>query len=338
MAIDKSQIPISNIEKAAIMLASLPPDDAITLLERLDDDQAKAVTIEMANLGRIQADVQSRVFTEFETADPNAFSGETGGRDKAMGLLSKAKANSKKMLDDVKQSIDAMPFGFLRRIDPQNMMTFIMDEHPQTIALILSHLPPAYGAEIIGALPAERQLAVIRRIANMGQTSPAVIAEVEQGLEKRMDSVMSQAYENAGGVPSVAEILNVTERATERALLDSLSQEDPELVEEIRRLMFVFDDISRLSDKDIQSVLKNVESAQWALALKGAKDALRDKILGNMSKRAADMLLEEMEYLGPVRLSDVEQMQQQIVDIIRKLEDAGEIIIGGAEEEEEFIA
>ena len=333
-----AQPTVTNLEKAAIMLASLPQDDAIQLLERLDDDQAKAVTIEMANLGRIPGDVQKRVFTEFETADPNAFSGEHGGRDKALTLLTKAKSNSKKMVDDVKQSIEAMPFGFLRRIDPQNMMTFIMDEHPQTIALILSHLPPSYGAEIIAALPAERQLAVIRRIANMGQTSPAVIAEVEQGLEVRMDSVMAQSYENAGGVPSVAEILNVTERATERTLLDSLSQEDPELVEEIRRLMFVFDDVSHLSDKDIQSVLKNVESAQWALALKGAKEELRDKVLGNMSKRAADMLLEEMEYLGPVRLPDVEAMQQQIVDVIRKLEDAGEITVGGAgDEEEEFI-
>ena len=335
--LSSAQAKVSNLEKAAIMLASLPQEEAVSLLSRLDDDQAKAVTIEMASLGRIPADVQQGVFTEFENADPNAFSGEHGGKDKAMGLLSRAKSGSKKMIDDVKQSIDAMPFGFLRRIDPQNITTFILDEHPQTIALVLSHLPPAFGAEIIAGLPADRQLAVIRRIANMGQTSPAVVAEVEQGLELRMDSVMSQSYQNAGGVPSVAEILNVTERATERALLENLAQEDAELVEEIRRLMFVFDDVARLSDKDIQSVLKNVESAQWALALKGAKDELKEKILSNMSKRAADMLLEEMEYLGPVRLSDVEAMQQQIVEVIRRLEDAGEITVHAGEEEEEFI-
>mgnify|MGYP002622992585 CR=1 FL=1 len=329
---------VTNLQKAAIMLASLPQDEAIKLIGLLDDDQAKAVTIEMADLGRIPGDLQKSVFSEFEKADPNAFSGEHGGADKALALLSKAKSGSKRMLDDVKQSIDAMPFGFLRRTDPQNMMTFIMDEHPQTIALILSHLPPAYGAEIIGGLPSDRQLAVIRRIANMGQTNPAVIKEVERGLESRMDSLMSQSFENAGGVPSVAEMLNVTDRATERALLENLAQEDPDLVEEIRRLMFVFDDVARLSDKDIQSVLKNVESAQWAMALKGAKDELRDKILSNMSKRAADMLLEEMEYLGPVRLSDVESMQQEIVDIVRGLEDAGEITVGGGEEEEEFIS
>lgn len=329
---------VSNLQKAAILLASLPQEEAIALIERLDDDQAKAVTIEMANLGRISADVQKSVFTEFENADPNAFGGEQGGRDKAMNLLTKAKSGSKRVLDDVKQSIDALPFSFLRRIDPQNIMTFLLDEHPQTIALILSHLPPNYGAEIIAGLQPDRQLSVIRRIANMGQTNPAVITEVEQGLESRMDSVMSQSYEHAGGVPSVAEILNVTDRTTERGLLESLAQEDPELVEDIRRLMFVFDDVTGLADKDIQTVLKNVESAQWALALKGAKEELKQKILGNMSKRAADLLLEEMDYLGPVRLSEVESMQQQIVDVIRRLEDAGEIAVHSGEEEEEFIS
>ncbi len=329
---------VSNLQKAAILLASLPQEEAVALIGRLDDEQAKAVTIEMAGLGRIPGDVQKTVCTEFENADPNAFSGEHGGRDKALELLTKAKSGSKKVLDDVKQSIEALPFGFLRGADPQNLLTFILDEHPQTIALILSHLPPAFGAEIISGLPEERQMAVVRRIANMGQTNPAVIAEVEAGLEKRMQSVMSQSYERAGGVPSVAEILNVTDRGTERALLESLAQEDPDLVESIRRLMFVFDDVARLSDKDIQNVLKNVESAQWAMALKGASDSLKQKILSNMSKRAADMLLEEVEYLGPVRLSDVEAMQQQIVDIIRRLEDAGEIAVHGAEEEEEFIS
>jgi flagellar motor switch protein FliG len=252
--------------------------------------------------------------------------------------LTKAKSGSKRVIDDVKQSIDAQPFGFLRRVDAQNVLTFIMDEHPQTIALIVSHLPPQAGAEIIAGLPSDRQLAVIRRIANMGQTNPAVIAEVEAGLEKRMDSVMSQSYERAGGVPSVAEILNVTDRATERGLLENLAQEDPDLVEEIRRLMFVFDDITKLADKDIQSVLKNVESSQWALALKGASDELKAKIMGNMSKRASDLLAEEMNYLGPVRLSDVESMQQQIVDVVRRLEDAGEITVSAGDKEEEFIS
>jgi flagellar motor switch protein FliG len=171
----------------------------------------------------------------------------------------------------------------------------------------------------------------------MGQTSPDVIRQVEEGLESRMTSVMSQSYENAGGVNSVAEILNVTDRTTERNLLESLAQEDPDLVEEIRRLMFVFEDINKLRDKDVQSVLKNVESAQWAMALKGASEELKEKILGNLSQRASQLLMEEMEYLGPVRVTDVESVQQQIVDIIRRLEDAGEISTHAEEEDEELI-
>ena len=188
-----------------------------------------------------------------------------------------------------------MPFGFLQKVDSQNLLTFIMDEHPQTIALILSHLQPSQAADVISGLPSDRQLAVVRRVATMGQTNPEIIHEVEKGLEHRMASVMSQQFENAGGVEAVAEILNVTDRATERSLLENLAQEDPDLVEEIRRLMFVFEDIAKFTAKDIQTVLKNVESSQLAMALKGASEDLKQKILGNMSSRAADMLREEME-------------------------------------------
>src|SRR6185312_10744126 len=208
----------------------------------------------------------------------------------------------------------------------------------QTIALIISHLQPSQAASIISGLPSDRQLAVVRRIATMGQTNPEVIHEVEKGLEHRMSSVMSQQFENAGGVESVAEILNVTDRATERSLLENLAQEDPDLVEEIRRLMFVFEDIVKFSSKDVQTLLKNVESSQLAMALKGASEDLKQKILGNMSVRASEMLREEMEYLGPVRLSAVEQVQQQIVDVIRRLEDAGEITTHGGDDDEGYIS
>jgi flagellar motor switch protein FliG len=222
-----------------------------------------------------------------------------------------------------------LPFAFLKQVDPQNLLTFINDEHPQTIALILSHLAPAYGAQVIAGLPTDRQLAVISRIAHMGQTSPEIIEQVESGLEKRMEAVVSQSFAAAGGIPSVAQILNVCDRQTEKTLLENLSQDDPDLVEEIRRLMFVFEDINKLGDKDIQAILKNVETSQWAMALKGVSPELRQKILGNMSQRAAAMLSEEMEYLGPVRLSEVEAVQTQIVDIVRRLEETGEITVGG---------
>lgn len=326
------------LRKAAVLLMSLPQEQAAALLAKLEPKQVEAVSIEIARASAVSGDEQQAVILEFADIDPKNFGGGSGGMDLARSLVEKAMGkNAGGTIDNVRQSIEALPFGFLQNVDSQNLLTFIIDEHPQTIALILSHLPPSYGAEIIAGLPSDRQLAVIRRVATMGQTNPEIIQEVERGLESRMSSVMSQQFEKAGGVPTVAEILNVTDRATERSLLENLAQEDPDLVEEIRRLMFVFEDINKFSGKDVQTVLKNVETSQWAMALKGASEELKQKILGNMSQRAADMLREEMEYLGPVRLSTVEQVQQQIVDVVRHLEDSGEISLQASEEAEELI-
>lgn len=331
-------MPNIEIRKAAVLLMSLPDEQAAQLLGKLEPKQVEAVSIEIAKLGSVSGDEQEAVIQSFATANPGGLSMKAGGLEVARQLVERALGKSAgATLDNVRQSIEAVPFGFLQKVDAQNLLTFIIDEHPQTIALILSHLPPQQASEIIAGLPAERQMSVVRRVATMGQTSPETIKEVERGLEHRMASVMSQSFEKAGGVSSVAEILNVIDRATERSLLENLSQEDPDLVEEIRRLMFVFEDISKLANRDIQTLLKNVESSQWAMALKGASEELKEKILGNMSKRAADLLREEMEYLGPVRLSNVEQTQQQIVDVVRRLEDAGEITTHSEEGEEQFI-
>jgi flagellar motor switch protein FliG len=326
------------LRKAAVLLMSLPQEQAAQLLSKLEPKQVESVSIEIAKLKTVGNDEQEAVILEFADVDPQQMGGGAGGLDVAKKLVERALGkNASGTIDNMRQSIEAMPFGFLQNVDSQNLLTFIIDEHPQTIALILSHLKPAFGAEIIAGLPSERQLSVIRRIATMGQTNPEIIQEVERGLESRMSSVMNQQFEKAGGVPTVAEILNKTDRATERGLLENLAQEDPDLVEEIRRLMFVFEDIGKFSAKDVQTMLKNVESSQWAMALKGSSDTLKEKILGNMSQRAADMLREEMEYLGPVKLSSVEQVQQQIVDIVRRLEDAGEITLSAGDEAEEFI-
>ena len=328
-----------DLRKAAVLLMSLPPEQAAGLLGKLDPRQMEAVSIEIAKLSGVSGEEQNAVIVEFADVDAKNLIGGSGGLDAAKNLIEKALGkNATGTIDTVRQSIEALPFSFLQSVDSQNLMTFIIDEHPQTIALILSHLPPSYGAEIIAGLPSDRQLAVIRRIAIMGQTNPEIIQEVERGLESRMSSVMSQQFEKAGGVSTVAEILNVTDRATERSLLENLAQEDPDLVEEIRRLMFVFEDINKFSGKDVQTVLKNVETSQWAMALKGASEELKQKMMSNMSQRAGDMLREEMEYLGPVRLSTVEQVQQQIVDIVRRLEDAGEISLQSNEESEELIS
>lgn len=328
----------TELRKAAVLLMSLPEEEAAALLGMLTPKQVEAVTVEIARLESVTGDEEQATIREFAEANPASLAGSGGGLDKAKALVEKALGSKASgTLENVRQQIEAVPFGFLQKADSQHLLTFIMDEHPQTIALILCHLPPAQAAQIIAGLPSERQLSVIRRVARMGQTNPEIVREVESGLEHRMASVMSQSFDKAGGVESVAEILNVTDRATERGLMENLAQEDPDLVEEIRRLMFVFDDIAKFSAKDIQALCKNVESSQWALALKTASDDLKQKVLGNMSSRAADMLREEMEYLGPVKRSAVEQMQQQIVDVVRRLEDAGEITISAGEEVEELV-
>jgi flagellar motor switch protein FliG len=328
---------MSDLHKAAVLLTSLPEEEAAAVLSRLDAKQVEMVSIEIAKLKTVPPDEQEQVILQFADSNPGA-TGEAGGLDRAKSLVTKALGkNAAGTLDSIRQSIEAVPFAFLRTIDSQNILTYVNEEHPQTIALILSHLPPASGAAILSGLPPDRQIQVVQRIANMGQTSPDIIREVEAGLERRMSSVMSQSFENAGGVPSVAEMLNVTDRTTERTLLENLAQESPELVEEIRRLMFVFEDLARFTDKDMQIVLKNVETSQWATALKGASAELKEKVFKNMSSRAGDLLREEIGYLGAVKLSVVEQKQQEIVDVVRRLEDAGELELNKGSEAEELV-
>jgi flagellar motor switch protein FliG len=328
---------MSDIHAAAVLLMTLPEEEASSLLAKLEPKQVEQVLIEIARTRAITAEEQEQVIKNFTEANPT-LGARGGGLELAKTLIQKALGvNAAAALLNIRQSIEATPFGFLRHVDSQNLLTYIIEEHPQTIALITSHLPPNFGAEILAGLPESRRLSVVRRIATMGRTNPEIIREVEKGLERRMSSVMSQSFERAGGVDAVAEMLNVSDRATERAILDSLAKEDPELVDEIRRLMFVFEDIARFSDKDIQSVLKNVETSQWAMALKGASDALKDKILRNMSERASETLREEMDYLGPAKRSVVEAKQQEIVDVIRMLEDRGEIDLNAINEEEELV-
>lgn len=328
---------MSNLHKAAVLLMSLPEDQAGAMMTQFDKREVQEVSIEIARMRRVSSEEQSEVIREFAETNP-ASGGGAGGMDFAKKLVQQALGtDAGDTIENIRQSIEALPFGFLRNIDSQNILTYVSDEHPQTIALILSHLPPAFSSEILAGLPSERQLAVVRRMANMSQTNPEIIREVESGLEGRMSSVMSQSFQMAGGVESVAAMLNVTDRSTERSLLDGLGADDPDLVEEIRRLMFVFDDIGKFGQKEIQAILKSVESSQWALALKGASAELKDKVLSNMSQRAADMLREEMEYLGAVKLSAVEEQQQKIVDVVRGLEDAGEIELNQSDEEEQLV-
>jgi flagellar motor switch protein FliG len=238
-------------------------------------------------------------------------------------------AEANRIMANISQHVRKSPFSFLQKAESKNLLTFIQDEHPQTIALIVSHLPHAKASEILSGLPVPKQIEVVKRVANMEQTNPEVISEVERALESRLSSMLSQNFMAIGGVATVAEMLNLTDRTTEKYIMEGLDEDDPQLVEEIRRLMFVFEDINLVDDKGIQAVLKEVENDQLALALKTASEELRDKIFRNMSERAATMIGEDMEFMGPVRVSDVEAAQQKIVDVVRRLEDSGEIIISG---------
>ncbi len=326
--------------KAAILLLSLDKPLAAEVMSQLPRDQVERLTMEIARVDDVSRDQQNNVLEEFTSQFRDLVPIERGGLSFANELLEQSlgKDNATQILDNVRQSMNSMPFGFLKRVGADNLLTFISEEHPQTIALIMSHLPAGLAAEVLSGLPSNKQLDVVRRIASMEQTSPEVIADVERSLQTRLMSTLNQQTEKRGGVPMVAQILNVADRMTNKGILESLEQDDMELVDEIKRLMFTFDDLLKLDNKAIQALLKEVDNNQWSVALKGGNDEIRQKIFSNLSQRAAEMLKEEMEYLGPVRLSDVEAMQQQIVDAVRRLEDAGEIVISSADAGEQFIS
>jgi flagellar motor switch protein FliG len=322
---------IPGVRKAAILLLALDAEASSLLLQQLGGKGVEEVTRELASLGQIKEEVRDRVLSEFYDLAVAQTWAREGGLDYARVLLRKSldPKEADRILSQISTQVRKTPFAFLQKAESQNLLTFIQDEHPQTIALIVSHLPYYKAAEILAGLPAPKQIEVVKRVANMEQTNPEVISEVERGLEARLANMLSQSFEKIGGVETVAEMLNLVDRTTEKGIMEGLEAEDPDLVEEIRRLMFVFEDILLVNDKGIQSVLKEVDNDELALALKTASDELKQKIFRNMSERAATLIQEDMEYMGPVRVSDVEAAQQRIVDIVRRLEDAGEIIITG---------
>ncbi|MFO0916891.1 MAG: flagellar motor switch protein FliG [Planctomycetaceae bacterium] len=318
---------MDGVRKSAILLLSLEKPLAAEVLSQMSREQVERVTLEIAKIEDVTKEQQESVLSEFSDQFGEQTPIERGGLNFANELLEQSlgKDGAGQILETVKQSINAVPFAFLQKAGAESLLTFISEEHPQTIALIMSHLPPNMSAEVLSGLPSIKQLEVIRRIATMEQTSPEVIADIERTLQHRMTSLINQQTEATGGVPMVAQILNVTDRMTNKGILESLEQQDHDLADEIRRLMFVFDDLMKLDNKSIQLLLKEIDNGQWAVALKGASDEVRQKIFANLSQRAAETLKEEMEYLGPVRVSDVEAMQQQVVDAVRRLEDAGQI-------------
>ncbi|MDR0451664.1 MAG: flagellar motor switch protein FliG [Treponema sp.] len=323
-------------QKAAIFLVSIGSDISAEIFKFLREDEIETLTFEIARLETIEPDQKDAVLAEFqELMMANQFI-SMGGIDYARELLEKS-LGSQKAIDIINRltsSLQVRPFDFIRRTDPAHLLNFIQQEHPQTIALILAYLEPNKASVILQNLPHEVQSDVARRIATMDRTSPEVLREVERVLEKKLSTLSSEDYTAAGGVESIVEILNMVDRSSEKQIIEALEDEDPELAEEIKKRMFVFEDIVMLDDKAIQKVMREVDSQELAKALKSVDTEVQDKIFRNMSKRAANMLKEDMEYMGPVRLKDVEEAQQKIVSIIRHLEDTGEIVVARAGEDE----
>ncbi len=323
-------------QKAAIFLVTLGSEISSEIFKHLREDEIETLTFEIARLDAVDSEDRDAVLMEFQELMMAQDFITTGGIDYARELLEKSLGSQKAVdiINRLTSSLQVRPFDFIRRTDPTHLLNFIQQEHPQTIALILAYLEPQKASVILGSLPHEVQSDVAKRIATMDRTSPEVLREVERVLEKKLSTLSSEDYTAAGGVESIVDILNLVDRSTEKGIIESLEEEDPELAEDIKKRMFVFEDIVLLDDRAIQKVLREVDTNELAKALKSVDSEVQDKIYRNMSKRAATLLKEDMEYMGPVRLKDVEESQQKIVSIIRKLEEQGEVVVARSGEDE----
>ena len=327
---------MDGVEKAATLLITLGPEKSAKIFKHLKEEEIEQLTLEIANTSSVSPQTKEKVLSEFyEICLAQQYIAE-GGIGYAKELLEKAlgEEKAKDVIGKLTASLQVRPFEFIRKTDPSQLLNFIQDEHPQTIALILSYLPASQASLVVSSLPPEKQADVARRIAQMDRTSPDVIKQVEKVLERKLSSLVIQDYTIVGGVDVIVSILNSVDRGTEKHIMETLEVEEPELADEIRKKMFVFEDILSLDDRAIQRVLRDVDNSDLALALKGATEEVQNVILNNLSKRLAVMIKEDMEYMGPVRMKDVEEAQQKIVNIIRKLEDSAEIVIarGGGDE------
>ena len=336
MASVTNKKPLNGKQKAANLLIYLGPEKSAKLFQYMNDEEIEHLTLEIANIRQVSNERIDEIYREFfEMCLASQYIGQ-GGISYAKEVLERAYGAEKTMeiIGRISASLQVRPFDFMRKTEASQLLNFIQSEHPQTIALIMAYLDSDKAAQIISALSPERQSEVAKRIALMDTTSPEVIKEVERVLERKLSSIVPQELTNAGGVKAVVEIINRVDRGTEKTIMESLEVQDPELAEEIKKLMFVFEDIVMIDNRSVQRVLREVESQDLAMALKGSSPEVSEKIFTNMSTRAADMLREDIEFMGPVRLRDVEEAQQRIVNIIRRLEDTGEIVVarGGGDE------
>lgn len=318
------------------MLITLGPEVSAQIFKHLRDDEIEQLTLEIANVRKVDSAEKDMIMAEFHQICLAQEYITQGGINYAKEILEKALGQSKAVdiINRLTATLQVRPFDFARKADPNQILNFIQNENAQTIALVLSYLQFEQAAAILSSLPQEKQAEVARRIAVMDSTSPEVIAQVERVLEQKLSATVTQDYTSAGGIESIVQILNGVDRGTERTILDSLEIQDPELAEEIKKRMFVFEDIVNIDNRSIQRIIRDIENADLQLALKVASEEVREAVFRNMSKRMSETFKEEMEYMGPVRLRDVEEAQTRIVATIRRLEEAGEIIIarGGGDD------
>ncbi|MDL2220234.1 flagellar motor switch protein FliG [Eubacteriales bacterium OttesenSCG-928-N14] len=327
---------LSSQDKAAILLITLGKDYASKIYRHLSEEEIEQLTLAITNVRRVEPEVKDQVVQEFrDICMAQKFISE-GGIDYARDILDEAfgadRANE--LISKLSSSLRVRPFDFIRRADSTQVFNFLQNEHPQTIALILSYLDPKQSASVLASLPLEKQTDVIARIANMGMSAPEYIKEAERILERKLSSMNIADKTLVGGIDSLVNILNSVDRGTERNILESLERSDAELAEEIRNRMFVFEDIAKLNNAAIQRVLKEIDNRDLAVALKGAPAEVSKVIYDNMSSRLQEMIKEDIEFMGPVRVRDVGDAQQKIVNIVRKLDDAGEIIISRSQGDE----
>lgn len=332
----RQQQSLTGKQKAAVLLIALGQDVAADVFKRLSQEEVEQLTFEIANVSKVGYEQREVILEEFRDLAMAREYIQTGGIDYARDVLEKALGSkeAEDILARLTSALQVRPFHFARKADPNQVLGFIQDEHPQTVALVLSYLEPAQSAMIMSELSPEMQADVARRIATMKGTSPDVIAEVEDILESKLSTMTSIDSTQAGGIEAIVQILNGVDRTTEKSILEQLSTKDPDLVDEIKKRMFVFEDIIFLDSRAIQRVIREVDARDLQLALKVSRDDVKEVLFNNMSKRMAEQFKEDMEYMGPVRLRDVEDAQQRIVGIIRHLEDLGEIVVsrGGGDD------
>ncbi|HOJ49243.1 MAG TPA: flagellar motor switch protein FliG [Spirochaetota bacterium] len=322
--------------KAAIFIVTVGPEVSSHIFKHLKEEEIEQLTFEIARLDKIDPSEKEKVLSEFQELMMAQEFISSGGIDYAREVLEKAVGTQKAIdiINKLTSSLQVRPFDFVRRADPAHLSNFIQQEHPQTIALILSYLEPKKAAQILSNIEPEKRANVAKRIATMDRTSPDTLREVERVLERKISTIASEDFTMAGGIDTIVEILNNVDRSTEKSIMEALEEDEPDLAEEIKKKMFVFEDIVILDDRSIQRVLREVDHQDLAKALKAVDPEVQEKIFRNMSKRAAQTLKEDMEYMGPLRMKEVEEAQQKIVGIIRKLEETGEVVVARSGEDE----